>query len=307
MMIVGQSPAIQETLRTADLVAALDVTLLITGEIGVGKEHLARHVHEQSSRKKFLSVNCAALPEKLVESMLFGHKKGAFPEATENHKGYIAEAEGGTLFLDDISALSLDVQTKLLRFLETGEIQVLGHTKSSTHDVRVIAASHQDLFALSQAGEFQEDLFYRLNIVPIHLPTLRDRMGDISIMIDTFMRDFVKKYHIAPPTISSTAMKTLKDYSWPGNVRELRNFCERMLILLKGQPLDVSNLPREMTQKRSVTFQLPASGINLEAVEVELIEQAINSAQGNKSKAARLLGLTRDTFLYRLKKYGISG
>lgn len=306
-MIYGQSPAIQETLRTADLVAALDVTLLITGEIGTGKEHLARYVHEHSSRKKFLSVNCAALPEKLIESMLFGHKEGAFPEATENHKGYIAEAEGGTLFLDEISALPMDIQSKLLRFLETGETQPLGHTKTSTHDVRIIAASHQDLLTLSQTGEFQEDLFYRLNIVPIHLPALRDRMGDISIMIDAFMRDFVKKYHIAPPSISSAAMKALKDYSWPGNVRELRNFCERMLILLKGSTLDVSNLPREITQKRSVTFQLPETGIDLEAVEVELIEQAISSTQGNKSRAARLLGLTRDTFLYRLKKYGISG
>jgi DNA-binding NtrC family response regulator len=306
-MMYGQSPALQEVLRTADLVATLDVTLLITGETGAGKEHMARYVHDQSPRKTFVSVNCAALPEKMAESMLFGHKVGAFAEATENHKGYIAEAENGTLFLDNISALSLDSQNKLLRFLETSEAQPLGSTKTFTHDVRIIVASHHDLFALSQAGEFQEELFYRLNIVPIHLPPLRDRMGDISIMIDAFMRDFVKQYHIAPPSISSAAMNALRDYDWPGNIRELRNFCERMLILLKGQTLDVSNLPREITQKRSVTFQLPETGIDLEAVEVELIEQAISSTQGNKSRAARLLGLSRDTFLYRLKKYGISG
>lgn len=309
--IYGQSPAIQESLRSAELIAATHVTTLITGETGTGKELFARHIYQKGSRKNkpYITINCAALPENLVESSLFGHKKGAFTDAVEHHRGMIAQADGGTLFLDEITELPLLVQAKLLRFLESGECQSVGYNQASHYDVRVIAASNKNVLKEVKAGNFRQDLFYRLNIVPLELPPLRKRVGDVKLLMSLFFRDLVKEYKITPPTITKEAQACLQHYTWTGNVRELRNFCERILILFTGKTIDVGNLPLEIRQqrqtKRDFVFDLPSHGIQLEALEVDLYEQAIQSSQGNKSAAARLLGLSRDAFLYRLKKYGL--
>lgn len=309
--IYGESPAIQECLRTAELIAATDVTTLIMGETGTGKELFAQYICQKSPRKSkpYIAINCAALPDNLVESSLFGHKKGAFTDAVENHRGYIAEANGGTLFLDEVAELPLSTQSKLLRFLESGECQRIGYNDARKYNVRIIAASNKNLLEEVKLGNFRQDLFYRLNIVPLELPALKDRMGDVSLLLKLFFQDLVKEYKITPPNISKAAQVALNNYTWSGNVRELRNFCERMLILLAGKTIDISNLPMEIRNQRSDSgrflFDLPTQGIQLEELEVDLYEQAIQSSHGNKSAAARLLGLSRDAFLYRLKKHGL--
>ncbi|HHL19047.1 MAG TPA: sigma-54-dependent Fis family transcriptional regulator [Thiothrix sp.] len=310
-IIYGQSPAIQESLRSAALIAATHVTTFITGETGTGKELFARYIHQKSTRKNkpYITINCAALPENLVESSLFGHKKGAFTDAIENHKGIIAQANEGTLFLDEITELPFQLQAKLLRFLENGECQGVGYHQARYYDVRVIAASNKNIHQEVKAGRFRQDLFYRLNIVPLELPPLRKRIGDVALLMSLFFRDLVKEYKITAPTITKEAQLCLQRYTWAGNVRELRNFCERMLILFSGKTIGIDNLPTEIRQqrhtKRDFVFHLPSQGIQLEMLEVDLYEQAIQSSRGNKSAAARLLGLSRDAFLYRLKKYGL--
>lgn len=309
--IYGNSPAIQESLRTATLLAATDVTTLITGDTGTGKELFAQYIHQNSPRKNksYATINCAALPENLLESTLFGHKKGAFTNAVNNHTGYIAKAQGGTLFFDEIAELPLNMQSKLLRFLESGECQPVGYNHALQYDVRVIAATNKNLLDEVNAGRFRQDLFYRLNIVPLQLPPLKERIDDISLLIQQFFQDLVKEYKLAPPSIDAVAQQYLQQYTWPGNVRELRNFCERILILFTGKTVKVNNLPEEMLQykqpKHNHLFNLPAQGIQLEMLEIGLYEQAIHSSQGNKSAAARLLGLSRDAFLYRLRKHGL--
>lgn len=309
--IYGKSPAIQESLRTASLLAATDVTTLITGETGTGKELFAQYIHQQSSRsdKRYTAINCAALPENLVESSLFGHKKGAFTDAVNHHGGYIAESQGGTLFLDEVAELPLNIQSKLLRFLENGECQPVGYSESRSYDVRIITATNQSLRDAVEAGNFREDLFYRLNIVPLELPSLRDRLGDIPLLVQQFFQDLVAEHKLNPPHISKAAQQVLNQYLWPGNVRELRNFCERMLILFAGKTIDVANLPIEICQAQNTTgnfsFNLPSKGIQLEELEKDLYQQAIQTSYGNKAAAARLLGISRDAFLYRLRKYGL--
>ena len=309
--IYGESPVIQESLRTAELIAATDVTTLIMGETGTGKELFAKYIVHKSPRKykSFTTINCAALPEKLVESSLFGHKKGAFADAVDNHRGYIAQTHGGTLFLDEVAELPLKTQSKLLRFLETGECQRVGYNESRQYNVRIIAASNKNLLDEVDAGNFRKDLFYRLNIVPLELSPLKERTGDTALLLKLFFQDLVKEYKLTPPDFSKAAQDYINSYSWPGNVRELRNFCERMLILFTGKTIDISNLPAEIrNQKRPVSkflFDLPSQGIQLETLEMDLYEQAIQTSHGNKSAAARLLGLSRDAFLYRLKKYGL--
>lgn len=310
-IIYGKSPAIEESIRSAELIAATNVTTLITGETGTGKELFARYIYQHSPRKNkpYITINCAALPESLVESNLFGHKKGAFTNAVEHHQGIISQANGGTLFLDEVTEIPFSIQAKLLRFLETGECQRVGYNQPNHYDVRIIAASNRNVYQEVQAGNFRQDLFYRLNIIPLELPPLRTRIGDVSLLVSLFFRDLVKEYKITPPTFSKEAQACIQAHTWTGNVRELRSFCERMLILFSGKTIEVSNLPAEIRHQRKKTqgfvFDLPSQGIQLEALEVDLYEQAIQSSQGNKSAAARLLGLSRDAFLYRLKKYGL--
>jgi len=310
--IVGKSTKFQEVLRTVGLVAVTDVPVLISGETGTGKKLLAQNIHQQSHRKQrsLVSVNCAALPEEFAESMLFGNKES---ESNDKALGYIAKARSGTLFLDEISTLSQALQVKLLHFIETGEIQAVGDTTPRKYDVRIIVATNKNLIDEVAAGDFCADLFYRLNVIPVELPALKERQGDVVLLMEHFFRELVHEQHQTAPDFSKAALKQIVLYNWPGNIRELHNFCERMFILFSGKQVDVSNLPQEIRLFLSSSsentsnqpFSLPASGIKLDEVEVDLMQQALQSARGNKSRAARLLGLTRDTFLYRLKKYSI--
>jgi len=307
---LGESPEFQAVLRSAEIVAATDVTVLIRGESGTGKELLARALHAGSRRARgpFVTINCAALPDNLAESELFGHRKGAFTGAVADHPGRIRAAAGGTLFLDEIGELSPAIQAKLLRFLETGECQPVGGTDCQRVDVRVLAATHRDLHALVREGRFREDLYYRLNVVPLELPPLRARSGDVPLLIDAFTRRHAALHGMKPPRYSRAALRLLEQYPWPGNVRELRNFCERMVILCSGMEIGPDNLPAEIRAGRAgqdSRFELPAEGIRLEELERTMLRQALERAHGNRSQAARLLGLSRDTFLYRLKKYAI--
>jgi len=306
----GTAPEFRALLRSAQIAAATDVTVLLLGESGTGKELLARAMHDESLRHTapFVTINCAALPETLAESELFGHRKGAFTGAVNNNPGRIRSAEGGTLFLDEVGELPLNIQAKLLRFLESGECQAIGETTVVTTNVRVIAATHRDLYEQVQRGEFREDLYYRLNVVPLELPPLRRRSSDIPLLLSHLIDEIASRYELEAPCFSDEAQTILRGYRWPGNVRELRNFCERMVVLLSGREILPGNLPREMQKaavERTNPFALPDSGLSLEDLEQSLIRQALEKTNGNRSRAARLLGLSRDTLLYRLKKYAI--
>lgn len=308
--VVGNSPELRSLLNAANLVAATDVSVLILGESGTGKELLAHALHRASRRQHciFVSINCAALPEGLVESELFGHRKGAFSGADSCHEGRIRAADGGTLFLDEIGELPIAAQAKLLRFLESRECQAVGETTPRKVDVRVIAATNRDLMALVRQGRFREDLYYRLNIVPLQLPPLRARTGDIVPLLNYYLRELALQHACRVPRLSRPALKALKSYRWPGNVRELRNFCERMVVLMSGCEIGLENLPLEFRSDPSSTpraADLLEPGVSLYDVERNLIAQALDKCGGNRSRAARLLGLSRDTLLYRMKKYAI--
>jgi DNA-binding NtrC family response regulator len=310
--IIGQSPALDSLIRCARLVASTDVTVLLKGETGTGKEILATAIQKQSSRadKAFITLNCAALPESLIESELFGHKKGSFTGATCSTQGLLPAANGGTLFLDEINSLPLSIQAKLLRFLESGECLAVGDVSPCKVDVRIIAATNADINQQIDVGEFRRDLYYRLNVVPLELPPLAQRTEDIEHLIKHFLEIFTHTYAIAPPKFSKAALKMLKSYSWPGNIRELRNLCERLSILLAGRTIEPENLPLEFIRASSTPkvtdFTLPETGIQLDALEANLIHQALNRTQGNRSKSARLLGLSRDTLIYRMQKHGVA-
>ena len=311
--MLGKSVEFESCLRASQMIAVTDVTVLIQGESGTGKELMAHRLHQQSSRAEqpFVTVNCAALPESLAESELFGHRKGAFTGASQEQQGRIQAADGGTLFLDEIGELPLNIQAKLLRFLESGECQAIGHTHAEKVNVRVIAATHRDLYKESQQGSFREDLFYRLNVVPLQLPALRERQSDIAHLLAQLTQQLSEQHQLPAPGYNKDAITLLKSYRWPGNIRELKNFCERMLILLPGQTISANNLPLEVRQQNQGTqqqsaIQLPDSGIVLEQVEADLIHQALDKAHGNQSKAARLLGVTRSALLYRMKKHAIN-
>jgi len=308
--LIGQSALLQQLLNTAALLAATDVTVLIEGATGTGKELLARALHRSSprSQRDFVAVNCASLPEGLVESQLFGHRKGAFTGADQNHKGFVQQAEGGTLFLDEVGELSLAAQARLLRFIEYGECQRLGDSQPGKSNVRILAATNRDLQQQVKSGEFREDLYFRLKVVPLELPTLAQRIEDVPVLAAHFIQQLAAQYDLPLASLSRDAIKRLQTYSWPGNVRELRNLCESMVVLLQGKPIEASNLPAHISAAPSTHagFKLPASGIKLDELEVDLLQQALQASAGNKSRAARLLGISRDVFLYRLKKYAIA-
>jgi len=310
--IIGQSPALDSLIRSAKIVAATDVTVLIKGETGTGKEVLATAIQQASPRahKAFITLNCAALPESLIESELFGHKKGSFTGANANKQGLFQAAHGGTLFLDEINSLPVSIQAKLLRFLESGECLAVGETKPHKVDVRVIAATNSDLNKQINEGEFRQDLFFRLNVVPLELPTLAQRTEDIDHLIKHFLAWFADVHSITPPKFSKQSLKVLKNYPWPGNIRELRNLCERLSILLAGKTIEPENLPLELIAHSSAPktqgFTLPDIGLQLDSLEANLIHQALNRTQGNRSQSARLLGISRDTLLYRMQKHGLA-
>ncbi len=310
--LLGNSPEFAALLRSLDVAAATDVTVMLQGESGVGKELLARRLHRHSARADapFVAVNCAALPEALAESELFGHRKGAFTGAVADAPGLIESARGGLLFLDEVAEMSPSVQAKLLRFLESGEYQAVGDTRMRQADLRIVAATHADLQQRVADGQFRADLFYRLNVVPFQVPALRERRDDILLLLEAFTRRFAERYGLQPPRYAGSCLKWLEnDYAWPGNVRELRNFSERMLVLFSGREVARDNLPGEMRTAAAgdgrFGFRLPSEGIRLDELEQDLLRQALRQTRGNQSRAARLLGLTRDAFLYRLKKYSI--
>ncbi|WP_341327499.1 sigma-54 dependent transcriptional regulator [Methylotuvimicrobium sp. KM2] len=317
--IIGKSPALDSLLRSARMVACTDVTVFIKGETGTGKEVLASAIQKESARanKPFIKLNCAALPESLVESELFGHKKGAFTGANVNKQGIFQAADGGTLFLDEINSLPLSIQAKLLRFLELGECLAVGETKPYRVDVRIIAASNQDLVKQIGAGHFRQDLYFRLNVVPLELPPLSKRTEDIEPLITHFVRHFAQTHSLEAPKFSKQSIRVLTRYRWPGNIRELRNLCERLSILLAGKVIEPDNLPHEFAEYIDEkvlaadaggipSFKLPDFGIQLDSLEADLINQALTRTNGNRSKSARLLGITRDTLLYRIQKHGLA-
>ncbi len=309
--IIGQSPALEALIRSARMVAATHVTVLLKGETGTGKEVLATAIQKASSRadKPFVTLNCAALPESLIESELFGQRKGAFTGACANTQGLLQTADGGTLFLDEINSLPMSIQAKLLRFLDSGECLAIGDTTPYKVDVRVIAATNADLYRQIERGEFRQDLYYRLNVVPLELPPLSQRSEDIEQLIKHFMTGFAQTHGIVAPTFSKAALKKLKVYAWQGNIRELRNLCERLSILLADRIIEPENLPREFTNDAETTkttgFTLPEMGLKLDSLEADLIHQALSRTRGNRSQSARLLGLSRDTLLYRMQKHGL--
>ena len=310
--LLGRSPVMEAVIRTAQIAAATDVHILIEGETGTGKELLAQEIQSSSTRadKSYIVVNCAALPGELVESLLFGHERGAFTGAHESREGYVQKAHGGTLFLDEIGELPLPIQAKLLRFIEYGEIQRLGSGDIEVVDVRIIAATNRNLIEMVDSGEFRQDLFYRLNIVPVQLPPLRQRKRDIPELVEHFLQTAAERNRSSANRMAQDALDLLKKYHWPGNIRELRNVCEHISALMPGQNIKAEHLPLDLSENRtrpdsSTGFELPQEGINMESLEIDLIQQALEYANGNKSEAARLLGLSRDAFLYRLKKHNL--
>ncbi len=313
--IKGTSPEICEVLNLAGEVAVTDTTVLVTGESGTGKELLSRAIHFNSSRADgpFLPINCAAIPPTLLESELFGHEANAFTGAEKRKKGKFELAAGGTLFLDEIGDMGVEVQAKLLRVLESRRYFRLGGTRWIDVDVRIISATNQDLRKLVASGKFREDLFYRLNVFPIHMPPLREHTKDISLLCDYFIRDFSCSLGRRPPAMTDKALKQLKLHPWKGNVRELRNVIERAMILCKGERITAGHLLLQENNSQSYSSDLDeltgvllaGGGIQLEELEKRLLNRALTLSGDNVSKAARLLGLTRPTLRYRLDKYGI--
>lgn len=310
--LLGRSPAMEAVIRTAQIAAATDVHILIEGETGTGKELLAQEIQASSTRagEAFIVVNCAALPLELVESLLFGHERGAFTGAHDNKQGYVQKAHKGTLLLDEIGELPLAIQAKLLRFIEHGESQRLGSSEIERVDVRIIAATNRNLMQMVDSGSFRQDLFYRLHIVPLQLPPLRERMRDITELAEHFLQQAAVRNQSRPSKLTSAALELLKKHDWPGNIRELRNLCEHVAALLPGENIAPEHLPlnldrRQLKTDNATRFELPRQGVNMEALEIDLIQQALDYANGNKSKAARLLGLSRDAFMYRLKKHNL--
>lgn len=307
--IIGNSDRIHDLLQMAEQVANSDATVLITGESGTGKEVIADFIYKCSSRseKPFIKVNCGALTETLLESELFGHEKGSFTGAIERKPGRFERADGGTIFLDEIGEMPLSIQVKILRVLQQKEFERVGGTETLTVDVRIIAATNRKLDEMVEEGSFREDLYYRLNVIPLEIPPLRERKEDIPLLLEYFFDKFAVKMKKDKFVIGEMAMECLINYSWKGNIRELENFAERMVILSRDNTIEIDDLPKEMRREenKDSSFYLPATGIKLDEVERNLIIQAMLRTENNQTKAAKLLGISRHTLLYRLEKYGI--
>lgn len=308
--MVTANSAMAELLATAMRVAESEATVLISGESGTGKELLARLIHRQSGRQggPMVAVNCAAIPDTLIESELFGHVKGAFTGAVANRKGRFQAARGGTIFLDEIGELKLDMQAKLLRAIQEREVEAVGSDKTEKVDVRIVAATNRDLKESVAAGIFREDLYYRLSVIPLHLPALRERREDIETLAGHFLQ---KLGAPAGVRFSAAAMARLKSHDWPGNIRELQNAVERGFILRHGDEIGVEVLglvtdkvrPGNGGQAGGLDLSIPDGGISLEEVEKELIRKALEKSGGNRSEAARLLKIPRHVLIYRLEKF----
>src|ERR1700691_3884038 len=311
--ILAKSPQMGEIFRTISKIAEFKTTVLISGESGVGKELVARAIHSRSSRKAgpFVALNCGAIPENLLESELFGHKRGAFTDATTDRRGLFEEADGGTLFLDEIGELPLNLQVKLLRVVQEGSIRRLGDTKDVEVDVRLIAATHRDLSADVKAGRFREDLFYRINVLLIHIPPLRSRREDVSLLIDHFVTRNNVRLGTAIRGLAPEARKLLLEYSWPGNVRELENTIERAMVLAETDVLVTGDLPERIRDALDpVQIQLASGELSVKkttaAIEQILIRRALQKTKGNRTRAAELLEISHRALLYKIKDYLIT-
>lgn len=317
---VGRSEGMQEIFRLIDKVASTNTTVLVTGESGTGKELVARAIHSKSPRqgKPFIVVNCAALSEHLLESELFGHMKGAFTGAHSDRQGRFELADGGTLFLDELALMSIPLQGKLLRVLQEKEFEPVGGTNTIKVDVRIIGATNKDLERLLEEKAFREDLYYRLNVVEIHLPPLKERRTDIPLLIDHCIARLNRELGKHVEDVPDEALKLLMQYDWPGNVRELENVIERAMVLGKSDVLGIENFPTQITRLHEQTdpeqslldgLRLPEDGISLietvEKIEKQLIGEALLKTDGNKTKAAELLGITRKIMRYKTEKYGL--
>jgi DNA-binding NtrC family response regulator len=305
--IIGRSPAMQEVFATITRVAPTRATVLLAGESGVGKDLIARAIHYHSPRhdKPFVKINCTALPENLMESELFGYEKGAFTGAVASKPGKFEQADTGTVMLDEIGDVPPGVQVKLLRVLQERELERLGSNKTKHIDVRVIAATNVDLRIALENGTFREDLYYRLNVLPLNIPPLRQRKEDIPYLAEHFMRK-VSREMGRECTLSQNAIDRLMQYDWPGNVRELENVIERSIVLCGSSQLDADDMKIDAGRSRTAQADafLPA-GMSLDAYEQEIIREALRRANGNKSQAARLLGITRNALRYRLSQMGL--
>jgi two-component system, NtrC family, response regulator AtoC len=314
--LIGEHSTIRKLRALIERLAQRDVTVLITGESGTGKEIVAQSIHESSPRRErpFVPVNCAAIPHDLLESEMFGHQRGAFTGAATTRVGLFMSAEGGTIFLDEISELPSPLQAKLLRVLEDGVVRPVGSDRGVKVDVRVIAASNADLGAMIARNAFREDLFYRLQVVPIGIPPLRERRSDIPLLVEHFLARRRQRDGEGPQLhVSNEAMVQLWSYDWPGNVRELENLVERMVILCDGKTIEASLLPPNIASATSPADEVPVTldkeGLNLNTLvrklEGRLINQALKQTEGNKQAAARLLGLKRTTFAAKLRRCGV--
>ncbi|MGI9037000.1 MAG: sigma-54-dependent transcriptional regulator [Pyrinomonadaceae bacterium] len=312
--IVSVSPEMDKVKKLILKIAKSNSTVLIRGESGTGKELIARAIHQNSPRadEVFQAVNCAAINENLLESELFGHEKGSFTGAVGEKKGLFEVADGGTLFLDEIGELDISLQAKILRALQEKQIRRVGGTKEIKTDVRVVAATNRDLLKMTQDGRFREDLYYRLNVLSIEIPPLRERRSDIPVLIDYFVKKHTKNSSVKIKGLSKEAKKILLDYSYPGNVRQLESAIERAVLLAESESITPDDLPPEMLSKETATsrngessFTLPPQGVNFEELERSLIMQAMERTDNNITKSAKLLGLTFRTLQYRLEKFGI--
>ena len=311
--IIGVNKHIKNILAMMEKVAKSEATtVLIQGESGTGKELVAKWIHYASNRaeRPFVAINCAAVPATLLESELFGHEKGAFTDAKNTKKGLFELADGGTVFLDEIGDMEMGMQAKLLRFLEDRTFRRIGGSKVITVDVRIISATNKDLLKAIEEKDFRNDLYYRLQVIPLFLPPLRERKDDVLILANNFIDAYNKEFNKNVKGISSMAEKMLVEYHWPGNIRELKNVIERAIILGNEETLLLEHLPLEIVAKSTAaccpptTFKLPPEGVDIEEVEKELIRQALESSDGNQSKAAKKLNLGIDAFRYRMKKFG---
>ena len=308
--VVGTSPAMRRIYEIVDQVANTRATVLLQGESGTGKELIARAIHQRSDRRErpFVAINCGALPESLLESELFGHERGAFTGATAARQGRIELADGGTLFLDEVSEMSPRSQVEFLRVLETHEFRRLGGSQLIRVDVRVVAASNRDLWGQVEHGAFREDLYYRLNVIPITLPPLRERPEDIPLLAEVFLREFAAAHGRPPKQFHDDTLTMLNRYTWPGNIRELRNLIERLVITVHGGTLMPDHLPQHVgtMQRRPLFLSIPL-GTRLREIERQVIARTLQEITQHREQAARILGISPRALHYKLKRYHLSG
>jgi len=307
--IVGSSAGMRKILDQAERLAGVDTTVLISGESGTGKEILAKAIHDNGPRngKPFMVINCGAIPETLLESELFGYRKGAFSGADRNKPGKFEAADGGTVFLDEIGDLPLPLQVKVLRVVQENEINVVGENAPRKVDVRIIAASNRDLKQMAGKGEFRQDLYYRLNVAPLVLPPLRERREDIPLLSRFFVERVCKKHSRSPITLGSDILRKLELYDWPGNVRELENCIERLVIFSQNDVADIKDLPEEILSPPlavgNAVFRIPPEGVSMPELERQLVVTALERTGWNQTHAADFLGISRNVLIYRMQKY----